>query len=410
MKTSEKVQSIVNCSARAECIAEYYFSEKLREIDQMRKAGRNVINLGIGSPDLSPLQSAIRVLEESAHLPSAHGYQGYSGIPELRSAFADWYAKYFDITLDPEDEILPLMGSKEGIMHITMAFVNPGQEVLVPDPGYPAYASAARLSGALPVTYDLKEESHWLPDIASLECRDLSKVKLMWVNYPNMPTGQKANKRLFKELVAFGKRNGILICNDNPYSFILNEEHISILSVEGAMGIALELNSVSKSHNMPGWRVGMVAGHRNYIKSIIRIKSNMDSGMFRPLQLAAAEALSAGDEWYGEINRQYGKRRVYAERIMEQIGCSFDKGQGGMFLWGKVPQWYKDAGELCDSLLYNAEVFVTPGFVFGSNGGRYVRISLCASEELLMETSNRIGAMQSIVAIDNIKGEFSYAE
>ncbi len=377
-------------SARTKRIKEYYFSQKLREIDLLRSKGANIINLGIGSPDLAPSQSAIMVLEKSAHFADVHGYQSYAGIPELRWAFAQWYDRYFNTNLNPNEEILPLMGSKEGIMHITMAFVNPGEKVLVPDPGYPAYASAARISGAHPVPYNLTPENNWYPDIKELEKRDLTKVKLMWVNYPHMPTGQKASRKILEELVAFGKRNRILICNDNPYSFILNDEHISILNIDGAREIALELNSVSKSHNMPGWRIGMVAGHRDYIKEIIKVKSNMDSGMFRPLQLAAAEALRAGKEWYEIINKEYKRRRVIAEQIMEMLGCRYDTEQGGMFLWGRIPDSLKDAVELCDKVLYNANVFITPGLIFGENGKRYIRISLCANEMLLSEALERI--------------------
>ena len=402
-------KAIISCSKRAECVTEYYFSQKLREIEVMRSKGENVINLGVGSPDSTPMESAIRVLEESAHLPTSHGYQGYWGIPELREAFASWYASYFSTTLNPDGEILPLMGSKEGIMHITMAFVNPGEEVLVPDPGYPTYHSAATLSGAKIITYDLNEENGWLPNLEALQKRDLSNIKLMWVNYPHMPSGQKASKEFFKELIEFGRRNEILICNDNPYSFILNEEQISILSVEGAMEIALELNSVSKSHNMPGWRVGMVAGNSSYIKSIARVKNNMDSGMFRPLQLAAAEALNAGKEWYATINEEYKKRRVLVEEIMRELKCSFDSKQGGMFLWGKIPDYYSGAGELCDMLLYDSALFITPGFVFGKNGERYVRISLCASQELLRAALERVKGCKGVKRGEKLSKELCYA-
>ncbi len=390
MKTTECERPLIPSSVKTQNIKEYYFSGKLREIDVMRERGVDVINLGIGSPDLIPSKSAVGVLEESAHNATAHGYQGYSGIYELRDAFAVWYSRYFNTSLDPSGEILPLMGSKEGIMHISMAFVNPGEEVLVPDPGYPAYAAAAHLCGASVMTYDLTSEKSWYPDLELLEAGDLSNVKLMWVNYPHMPTGQKASFKVMEELVAFGKRNGILICNDNPYSFILNDKHISILSVPGSKEVALELNSVSKSHNMPGWRVGMVAGHRHYIDEVRKVKSNMDSGMFRPLQLAVAEALREGDDWYEKINREYSQRRVIAECIMDALGCSYDRSQGGMFLWGKIPDKYIDANILCDEVLYELGVFITPGIIFGNNGRRYLRISLCASQLLLQEALNRV--------------------
>lgn len=386
---------VIKRSKRSEAVREYYFSQKLREIEQMRESGKDVINLGIGSPDLAPSNSAINVLEAYAHNANSHGYQSYSGIIELREAFAKWYHNYFDTELDAYSEILPLMGSKEGIMHISMAFVNPGEQVLVPNPGYPAYAAITELIGGEVINYDLTPENNWYPNIEELEKRDLSKVKLMWINYPNMPTGQKASKEAFKQLVAFAKRHSILLCNDNPYSFILHDQHLSLLSIEGAKEIALELNSVSKSHNMPGWRIGMVAGHKEYIKAIIKVKSNMDSGMFKPVQMAAAKALSCGDEWYEQINKEYRKRRVIAEAIMEQLGCSFDSEQKGMFLWGEIPAKFKNAEELANVVLYNSYVFITPGFIFGSRGERYVRLSLCANEEVLREAFSRVIELNS---------------
>ena len=389
METTIELPAIKG-SRRSEAVTEYYFSQKLREIEQMRASGINVINLGIGSPDLAPSDSAIRVLEVYAHNTNSHGYQSYAGVIELREAFSKWYHNYFNTELDAQSEILPLMGSKEGIMHISMAFVNPGEQVLVPNPGYPAYAAITELIGGQVVSYELNPENNWYPNIEELEKKDLSKVKLMWINYPNMPTGQKASQEVFKQLVAFAKRHNILLCNDNPYSFILNDQHLSLLSVEGAKEVALELNSISKSHNMSGWRIGMVAGHSEYIKAIIKVKSNMDSGMFKPLQMAAANALSCGDEWYEQINKVYRKRRVIAEAIMEELGCSFDSDQKGMFLWGKIPEKFKDAGELANRVLYSANVFITPGFIFGSKGERYVRLSLCASEEVLRDAFSRI--------------------
>lgn len=390
-------------SKRSEAVREYYFSQKLREIEQMRESGIDVINLGIGSPDLAPSNSAIDVLEKYAHNANSHGYQSYTGVTELREAFAKWYHNYFDTELDASNEILPLMGSKEGIMHISMAFVNPGEQVLVPNPGYPAYSAITELIGGEVVNYNLTPENHWYPNIEELEKRDLSRVKLMWINYPNMPTGQKASKEVFRELVKFAKKHSILLCNDNPYSFILNDQHLSLLSIEGAKEVALELNSISKSHNMPGWRIGMVAGHQEYITAIVKVKSNMDSGMFKPMQMAAANALSCGDEWYEQINAQYRKRRVIAESIMVQLGCSFDADQKGMFLWGKIPAKFKDAGQLANDVLYNSHVFITPGFIFGSRGERYVRLSLCASEEILREALSRIIKLNSGVLKHSVK-------
>ncbi|OFY39304.1 MAG: aminotransferase [Bacteroidetes bacterium GWF2_40_14] len=390
MEQKDEKRTKIQPSSRSETIQEYYFSRKLREIDQMRIAGTNIINLGIGSPDLPPSPSIVKVLAKSAEQENNHGYQSYAGIPELRKAFSEWYKRYFDVMLDPETEILPLMGSKEGIMHISMAFVNPMDKVLVPNPGYPTYTSVTKLAGGEIINYNLLEENKWYPRLEQLEDTDLSNIKMMWLNYPHMPTGQKANKKLFEELVAFAHKHNILLCNDNPYSFILNKEHLSLLSVDGAKEVALELNSMSKSHNMPGWRIGMVAGHKDYISSIIKVKSNMDSGMFKPLQLAAVEALNSGDEWYESVNETYKRRRVKAEEIMTLLKCTYDKKQSGLFLWGKVPEEYKNGEELTEMILHNAHVFITPGFIFGSQGDKYVRISLCAREELLNNTIERI--------------------
>lgn len=394
MEILNETLPLICASSRTDAVQEYYFSRKLREIEQMRRAGADIINLGIGSPDLPPSADTVFTLTKGASNPKNHGYQSYQGIGELREAFAGWYKRYFNVELDPGTEILPLMGSKEGIMHISMAFINPGDEVLVPDPGYPTYSSATKLSGGVVRNYSLTKEGEWYPDIKELEESDLSRVKIMWINYPHMPTGQKATVKLFEELVAFARRHSILLCNDNPYSFILNKDHLSLLSIDGAKEVALELNSLSKSHNMPGWRVGMIAGHSVYIKDIIKIKSNMDSGMFKPLQLAAADALNSGDEWYESLNRVYAKRAIIAGRIMEQLGCRYDKGQCGLFLWGEIPHYYQNAQELTEYLLHNASLFITPGFIFGTNGQRYIRISLCAPEELLESALERIRRSQ----------------
>ncbi len=380
----------VKPAERTKTVQEYYFSVKLKQIDRMKKEGINVINLGIGSPDMPPPPEAIKKLSEEAAKPDVHGYQSYNGIPELRNAMADWYKKYFNVTLDPDNEILPLIGSKEGIMHISMAFVNPGDEVLVPDPGYPSYSSITRLVGGNIREYDLTEENNWLPDFDALEDSDLSRVKLMWVNYPNMPTGRKASTILFERLIKFGEKHNILIVNDNPYSFILNKDHISILYVNGAKNVAIELNSLSKSHNMAGWRIGMAAGDKDYITEVLKVKSNMDSGMFRPVQLAAAEALKRGDDWYYELNSMYSRRREAACELMDALQCSYDPEQAGLFLWGKISDRYKNAEELADKVLDKAHVFITPGSIFGKNGSKYVRISLCCKEEILLKAKERV--------------------
>ena len=375
---------------RTASVQEYYFSSKLRQIDQMRKAGADIINLGIGSPDQAPSENTVSRLSLEAAKHTGHGYQSYTGIPALRNAFAGWYEKYFNVRLDPQSEILPLMGSKEGIMHISMAFVNPGDEVLVPNPGYPTYSSVTKLVGGVIRYYDLDEKNGWLPDLKEIEKNDLSKVKVMWTNYPHMPTGTKGSVKLYEELVAFGSKHGILICNDNPYSFILNNEYLSILAAEGAKEIALELNSLSKSHNMAGWRIGMLAGNSDYIGTVLKVKSNMDSGMFRALQEAAAEALNNPPSWYEKVNSVYLKRRIIVEEIMDLLKCRFDKNQTGLFVWGKIPDQIKSCEEYVEDILQRAHVFITPGFIFGSNGERYIRISLCADEETLVKAKNRI--------------------
>lgn len=387
----QKQQPLSNITPanRVNNVSEYYFSKKLKEIAQMRADGKNVISLGIGSPDMPPHQSTINRLCEDSHRPDTHGYQPYVGIPELRTAFAEWYKKWYGVSLDPKTEIQPLIGSKEGILHISLTFLNPGDGVLVPNPGYPTYESVSRLAEARIIPYLLKEENQWLPDFEAIEKEDLSNVKLMWVNYPNMPTGTNASAELFEKLVAFGKKHGIIIVNDNPYSFILNEKPLSILSVEGAKEICIEMNSMSKSHNMPGWRIGMLATNARFVEWILRVKSNIDSGMFRPLQTAAVEALNAPAEWYAENNARYRKRRKIAEEIATALGCTYNPDQVGLFLWAKIPAG-SDCITLTDRVLYEALVFITPGFIFGDQGERYVRISLCATEEMLNEALNRI--------------------
>jgi len=375
---------------RLNSVSEYYFSAKLREVGEMNAAGKNVINLGIGSPDLPPSEETIAALAAEAQKTNVHGYQSYVGIPELRGGFAQWYKKWYDVELNPTTEIQPLIGSKEGILHITLAFVNPGDSVLVPNPGYPTYTSASRICEANIVSYDLDENNNWEPDFEALEQMDLSSVKLMWVNYPNMPTGANASIELFKKLVAFGKKHSIVICNDNPYSFILNDEKLSILSVEGAKDICIEMNSMSKSHNMAGWRMAMLATNAEFVQWILKVKSNVDSGMFRPMMVAAVAALQNSEEWHAEINKVYARRRVIAFKIMDALNCVYNSKQVGMFLWAKIPDRYKDSGELADEILYGKNVFITPGFIFGDKGNRYVRISLCCPEPMLEEALNRI--------------------
>jgi LL-diaminopimelate aminotransferase len=375
---------------RLNSVSEYYFSAKLREVGEMNAAGKNVINLGIGNPDLPPSDQTIAALAAEAQKPNTHGYQSYVGIPELRNGFAQWYKKWYDVELNPATEIQPLIGSKEGILHITLAFVNPGDSVLVPNPGYPTYTSASRICEANIVSYDLDENNNWEPDFEALEQMDLSSVKLMWVNYPNMPTGANASIELYQKLVAFGKKHSIVICNDNPYSFILNDEKLSILSVEGAKDICIEMNSMSKSHNMAGWRMAMLATNAEFVQWILKVKSNVDSGMFRPMMVAAVAALQNSEEWHAEMNKVYTRRRVLACKIMDALDCVYDTKQVGMFLWAKIPDRYKDSGELADEILYGKNVFITPGFIFGDKGNRYVRISLCCPEPMLEEALNRI--------------------
>ena len=378
-------------ATRLESVQEYYFSRKLKEIAHMNAEGKNVISLGIGSPDMPPSEATIKTLCEHAHHANAHGYQPYVGIPELRQAFADFYKKWYHVTLNPTNEIQPLIGSKEGILHITLAFVNPGEQVLVPNPGYPTYTSLSTLLGAEVIPYDLTEENGWLPDFDALEQLDLTKVKLMWTNYPHMPTGTNATLELYQKLVDFGKKHHIIIVNDNPYSFILNKKPLSILQIEGAKECCIELNSMSKSHNMPGWRIGMVASNATFIEWILKVKSNIDSGMFRPMQLAAATALHNDESWHEEMNfNLYEKRRHLAEQILETLQCTYNKSQVGLFVWGRIPDHYKQVEDLTEAVLHKAHVFITPGFIFGSNGARYIRISLCCNEQKLAEALDRI--------------------
>lgn len=379
---------------RLQEVNEYYFSRKLKEVAQMNAEGKNVISLGIGSPDMPPSSETVEVLCREAVKPDVHGYQPTVGIPELRKAMAGFYDKWYGVELNPSNEIQPLIGSKEGILHVTLAFVNPGDEVLVPNPGYPTYTSLNKLLGSKIVNYDLCEDRQWEPDWKQLEEMDLSRVKLMWTNYPNMPTGANATRELYEKLVDFAHRKNIVIVNDNPYSFILNEKPLSILQIPGAKECCIEFNSMSKSHNMPGWRVGMLATNATFVQWILKVKSNIDSGTFRPLQLAAAQAYQNADEWHHEANIEvYACRRRLAEQIMTALGCIFDPHQVGMFLWGKIPARYNHVEELTEKVLHQARVFITPGFIFGTNGERYIRISLCAKEEQLGEALQRIQKM-----------------
>lgn len=380
----------IEVASRLKQTEEYYFSKKLREIDAMNKAGTQVINLGIGSPDLPPHPSVIQVLQEEASKATVHGYQNYKGAPALREAMADWYARYYGVTLDPQTEIMPLIGSKEGIVHICMTYLQEGDQVLIPNPGYPAYSSAVQVAGATAIPYELKADRNWQPDFDELEQLDLSAVKIMWINYPHMPTGALATTALFEQLIAFGKKHQILICHDNPYSFILNAHPQSIMAVEGAKDVAIELNSLSKSSNMAGWRIGMLVGDQVRINDVLRFKSNMDSGMFLPMQLAAAKALQLDKSWYSELNTIYAQRRDKVYAIMDLLGCSYDTAQVGLFVWAQIPATYQDAYALSDEVLYKAQVFITPGGIFGSAGNNYIRISLCANEDVLDRAIARI--------------------
>lgn len=379
---------------RVSAVQEYYFSRKLKEVAKLNAEGQDIISLAIGSPDMPPSAQTVKKLCEVAAQPNAHGYQPTMGTPELRQAMAHFYKQWYNVDLDPNTEVQPLIGSKEGILHVTLAFVNPGEKVLVPNPGYPTYTSLSKILGAQIVNYNLREDNGWQPDFEELELMDLSDVKLMWTNYPNMPTGGNAQRETYERLVAFAKKHGIVVVNDNPYSFILNEHPMSLLQVPGAKDCCIEFNSMSKSHNMPGWRVGMCASNATFISWILKIKSNIDSGTFRGLQLAAAEAYNTNTaEWHREANiNTYRRRRDIAEQIMTTLGCTYDPSQVGMFLWGRIPDSYADAEELTERVLHNARVFITPGFIFGSNGKRYIRISLCAKDEKIKEALQRIQA------------------
>jgi len=375
---------------RIERVEEYYFSKKLQEIREMNKTGLEVINLGIGNPDLPPSPEVIETLNHKSQQAGNHGYQSYTGIPELRNAFASWYSKFYNTELDPSSEILPLMGSKEGIMHISMAFLNPGDIVLVPNPGYPAYRSASELLGSEIQEYSLLEENSWMPDLESLENNLRPGTKLMWINYPNMPTGQAGNPEFFIKLIEFAKRNSILLVNDNPYSFILNENPHSLLAIEGAKEVLIELNSLSKSHNMAGWRIGMAAGKSEFIQYILRVKSNMDSGMFKPLQHAAVKAMDSESSWHRKQNEIYRDRRNRIWKIFDLLSCEYDVNQTGMFVWARIPRSTLSGKDFAEEILQKSRVFITPGFIFGSNGDKYLRASLCQPVEIIEEAFERI--------------------
>ena len=380
----------ISTASRLNTVEEYYFSTKLKQIAQFKAEGIPVINIGIGSPDLAPSQKTIDALTAAAANPDHHAYQGYQGIPALRKAFADFYATHYQVELNPASEVLPLMGSKEGIMHISMAYLEAGDETLIPNPGYPTYQAACSLAGAKVVPYELSEKTGWLPDLDALEARDLSKVKIMWVNYPHMPTGAKANHAFFERLKNFAEKHSILIVNDNPYSFILNDEPISMLAIPGMMEVGIELNSLSKSHNMAGWRIGALLGQSEFLNPVLKFKSNMDSGMFLPLQLAAVEALSADADWFKQQNTIYKSRQKLVFKLLDLLGCTYDQAQSGMFVWAKTPNNFSSGFALSDQILIENAVFITPGGIFGSQGNEYIRISLCAKEEIFKEVIQRI--------------------
>ena len=380
----------IKTADRLASVNEYYFSQKLREIEGLNQQGKNIINLGIGSPDLPPHPSVIETLQQEAAKENNHAYQSYKGSPVLRNAVAAWYKQWYNVDVNAATEVLPLIGSKEGIMHICMTYLNAGDEALIPNPGYPTYKTAVTLAGGNCINYNLTEEYNWLPNFEELEQRDLSKVKLWFVNYPHMPTGKLPTNDVFEKIIAFAKAHNILVVHDNPYSFILNDSPMSILSVDGAIDVAVELNSLSKSQNMAGWRVGILCGSKDRIDEVLRFKSNMDSGMFLPVQLAAAKALGMGKEWYDSINNIYKQRKEKALEILDLLKCTYDVAQSGMFVWAKVPSSFKDSFALSDEVLYNANVFITPGGIFGSNGNNYIRISLCAPIQKFDEAIARI--------------------
>lgn len=380
---------MIQAAKRLDTVQEYYFSQKLREVRNLQLAGKPVINMGIGSPDLLPPTAVLEAIQSSLQDAGAHKYQSYQGLPELRKAISDFYKNKYQVTSNPENEILPLMGSKEGIMHISMAFLNEGDGVLIPNPGYPTYTSVTNLLGATPVFYNLDESNDWQPNFEELEQQDLSKVKIMWVNYPHMPTGSNATFETFEKLVAFGKKHHILIINDNPYSFVLNNKPMSILQVEGAKDIALELNSLSKTFNMAGWRVGMVLGKASYINDILKVKSNMDSGMFYGIQKGAIKALELSDDWFSAQNDIYEERRNLIWQLADKLNCTYEKDSTGLFVWAKIPEG-KKSEEVTDAILYNNDIFITPGTVFGSQGEGFIRFSLCVTSEIIKEAINRL--------------------
>ena len=384
---------IIETADRLKTTKEYYFSIKLQEVRELMAKGHDIINIAIGNPDMAPSQNTIDELTRQANKPENHGYQPYRSIPELRREISRWMQETYGVSLDANDEILPLIGSKEGITHISLAFLNPGDKVLVPELGYPAYSAVTEMTGGKAVRYPMPEHANWQPDLESIEKTGLTGVKLMWINYPNMPTGAPADKAMFEKIVAFAKKHKILICHDNPYSLVLNEgKPLSLLSVKGAMDVAIELNSMSKSHNMAGWRIGWVAGKKSYIDAILKIKSNVDSGMFRPLQLAAAEALKNPATWHKARNEEYARRREIVYKILERLGCTWDHAQTGMFIWAKVHPAAGSSEKLADHLLYKKNIFVTPGFIFGEKGRQYIRISLCVKQQALHEVLNRLSS------------------
>ena len=386
----ETETNVIKPARRVGNVQEYYFAKKLKEVASLNAKGYDIISLGIGGPDLPPAENVIETLCEQARRPDTHSYQPFGGLPELRKAYADWYGRHYGVSVDPATELQPLIGSKEAVLHVSLTFLNPGDGVLVPNPGYPTYTSASRLAEAEIYTYDLTEENGWQPDFDALERLPLDKIKLMWLNYPHMPTGAAARIETFERAVAFARSHGIVLVHDNPYSFILNDNPMSLMQVPGAKDVAIELNSLSKSHNMAGWRMGVLISNPRFVEWFVKVKSNIDSGQFKPAMMAAIEALGAPGEWYARINAEYARRRAIAEEIMTALGCTFDPAQRGLFLWGKIPAEAKSGEALCDDVLNKARVFITPGFIFGSNGDRYVRISLCATTDKLKEALNRI--------------------
>ncbi|MFQ6601173.1 pyridoxal phosphate-dependent aminotransferase [Flavobacterium sp. C3NV] len=380
---------MITTAKRLDTVEEYYFSSKLREVRQLQSEGKSIINMGIGSPDLSPSKAVIEAVAAAIQDENGHGYQSYQGLPELRKGMADFYQNQFGVELNPNNEILPLMGSKEGIMHISLAFLNEGDHVLIPNPGYPTYTSVTNLVGAVPVYYDLKEANAWEPDFEALEKLDLSKVKIMWLGYPHMPTGARGSLALFEKLVAFAKKHNILLVNDNPYSFVLNDSPMSLLQVEGAKDVALELNSLSKTFNMAGWRVGMVLGNPEIIDAVLKVKSNMDSGMYYGIQKGAIAALNCDKSWFEDQNKIYRRRRELTEKLAEKLGCKVYKEGVGLFVWAKLPEGIESAEKFIDEILYEKHIFITPGTIFGSNGEGYIRFSLCVKEEKVQEAIDR---------------------